>query len=138
MYIYTYIYIYIYILHNEYVRVDDFKVTAPSSFGGGGAGELAFEKGDRLVVRPAAAFGPAWWLAKLGSRRGFVPRYLLDPEWREVGKRAARLIWSRYSFSKGRSHRMEEESLGVQAKVWLNLREPPRPMRPKHALSSQG
>ena len=53
-----------------------------SDFGGVSLGDLAFNKGDLLLLRPGVLPAQAYWLASVGGRRGYVPRYLLDPSWR--------------------------------------------------------
>lgn len=45
-------------------------------------GDLPFEKGDTVLVRPGVLPSRGYWLAKVGERRGIVPRYLLDSGWR--------------------------------------------------------
>jgi hypothetical protein len=81
----------------SYIVAADVAVVAATAFAGSSDGELSFNEGDEIIIRPGALPCQAWWLAKVGGRRGYVPRYLLDPSWRERGWLAVSVIWGRYA-----------------------------------------
>ena len=103
---------------SSYVLSEDFFVDANCDFDGQGVGDLPFRTGDRLLVRPGALVAQGWWLAKLGSRRGYVPRYQLDPTWRTQGRLAVSIIWSRFRAHKGLSDAAEASALAALAGGW--------------------
>jgi hypothetical protein len=80
----------------SFVQPDDVNVIASCGFDGVAVGDLSFSRGDVLLLRPGALPAQAYWLASLHGRRGYVPRYLLDPSWRARGRLAVRVIRSRF------------------------------------------
>lgn len=86
----------------SYIVAADVAVVAATAFVGSGEGELSFVEGDEIIVRPGVLPCQAWWLARVAGKRGYVPRYLLDPSWRVRGRLAVSVIWGRYAARRDR------------------------------------
>jgi len=85
----------------SYVVADDASIVAPAAWEGVAPGDLSFRKGDVLLLRFGMLPARGYWLARLGRRRGIVPRWLLDPAWFPQAHLYAALIAAAY-----RGHRL--------------------------------
>ena len=83
----------------SYMVALDFAVVAPASFAGVSTGDLPFQQGDELLIRPSMLPAEGWWLGRRvrDGRRGYVPRYVVDLNWRERARTAVEFIWAAYS-----------------------------------------
>ena len=86
----------------SFLMADDVAVTAPCDFQGVATGDLPFRKGDALLIRPGILAARGYWLASLNGRRGYVPRFLLDPSWRVQGRLSTAIIWAHFLAKRGK------------------------------------
>ncbi len=62
------------IVPRSYLTVTPVGIVAPHSYRGAGIGDLSFNKGEALLVLPGALPARGYWLARIGGKRGVVPR----------------------------------------------------------------
>mmetsp|Transcript_31202 Transcript_31202/g.99661 ORF Transcript_31202/g.99661 Transcript_31202/m.99661 type:complete len:904 (-) Transcript_31202:117-2828(-) len=80
----------------DFVRLHDVAVTAAAPYRAVSSGELSFEIGDEIIIRPGALPGQSWWMGSLNGRRGYFPRHVLDAEWAPFAGQHAGRIQRRY------------------------------------------